>query len=112
MDINITDLLIGLLAGVIVGGGIAWVAVNAVLTKKKDSILSEAEKEGEAIKKDKMLQAKEKFYQLKEEHEKVIKDRNRKVQSAEDRMKSREASLSKSMSKTKRPKAEREVEST
>jgi ribonuclease Y len=108
MDINITDLLIGLLAGVIVGGGIAWVAVNAVLTKKKDSILSEAEKEGEAIKKDKMLQAKEKFYQLKEEHEKVIKDRNRKVQSAEDRMKSREASLSQRAEQNK--KAEREVE--
>jgi ribonuclease Y len=107
MDINITDLLIGLLAGVIVGGGIAWVAVNAVLTKKKDSILSEAEKEGEAIKKDKMLQAKEKFYQLKEEHEKVIKDRNRKVQSAEDRMKSREANLSQRVEKNK--KAEREV---
>lgn len=107
MDINITDLLIGLLAGVIVGGGIAWVAVNAVLTKKKDSILSEAEKEGEAIKKDKMLQAKEKFYQLKEEHEKVIKDRNRKVQSSEDRMKSREANLSQRVEKNK--KAEREV---
>ncbi|HKK38581.1 MAG TPA: Rnase Y domain-containing protein, partial [Cryomorphaceae bacterium] len=104
---DITSLLIGLLAGVIVGGGIAWLAVNAVLTKKKNSILTEAEKEGEAIKKDKMLQAKEKFYQLKEEHEKVIKDRNRKIQSAEDRMKSREANLSKQAEQSK--KAEKET---
>ncbi|MFT4846473.1 MAG: ribonuclease Y [Cryomorphaceae bacterium] len=108
MDINITNLLMGLLAGVVVGGGIAWVAVNAFLTKKKNSILTEAEKEGEAIKKDKMLQAKEKFYQLKEEHEKVIKDRNRKVQSGEDRMKAREANLSKRAEQSK--KAEQEAE--
>jgi ribonuclease Y len=108
MDINITDLLIGLLAGVIVGGGLAWMAINAVLTKKKNSILEEAEKEGEAIKKDKMLQAKEKFYQLKEEHEKVIKDRNRKVQSAEDKMKAREANLSKKIEQNK--KEQREIE--
>jgi len=106
---DITSLLIGLLAGVIVGGGIAWLAINAVLTKKKDSILSEAEKEGEALKKDKMLQAKEKFYQLKEEHEKVIKDRNRKLQSAEDRMKSREANLSKRIEQNK--KSEKEADS-
>lgn len=106
---DIMTLLIGLLAGVIVGGGIAWFAVNAVLTKKKNSILSEAEKEGEAIKKDKMLQAKEKFYQLKEEHEKVIKDRNRKVQSAEDRMKSREANLSKRAEQSKKAEKEAEV---
>lgn len=107
MDINITDLLIGLLAGVIIGGGVAWMVINSVLTKKKNSILSEAEKEGEAIKKDKMLQAKEKFYQLKEEHEKVIKDRNRKMQSAEDRLKSREVNVSKRAEQNK--KTERDV---
>ena len=109
MDINTTDLLIGLLAGVIVGGGIAWLALNGILSKKKNSILTEAEKEGEAIKKDKMLQAKEKFYQLKEEHEKVIKDRNRKLQSAEDKLKNRESTLSKRIEENK--KAKREADS-
>jgi len=109
MDISIADLLIGLLAGVIVGGGLAWLALNAILNKKKASILSEAEKEGEAIKKDKILQAKEKFYQLKEQHEKVIKDRNRKVQSSEDKLKAREANLSKRVEQNK--KAERDINS-
>ena len=94
MDINVTDLLIGLLAGIIAGGGIAWVLLNSVLTKKKNALLSEAEKEGEAIKKDKILQAKEKFLQLKEEHEKLIKERNRKIQSAEDRIKNKESAVS------------------
>jgi len=108
MELNYTDLLIGLLAGVIVGGGLAWLALNAIFNKKKNSILEEAEKEGEAIKKDKMLQAKEKFYQLKEEHEKVIKDRNRKLQSAEDRLKSRDAKLSQKIEQNK--KAEKEIQ--
>ena len=94
---EITDVLIGLLAGVIVGGALAWFAIYAAFNKKKLSILDEAEKEGEAIKKEKMLQAKEKFYQLKEDHENVIKDRNRKIQSAEDRIKQREAVLSKNI---------------
>lgn len=99
---EITDVLIGLLAGVIVGGALAWFAIYAAFNKKKLSILDEAEKEGEAIKKEKMLQAKEKFYQLKEDHEKVIKDRNRKIQSAEDRIKQREAVLSKNIEHSKK----------
>ncbi len=105
---DITTVLMGLLGGVIIGGGIAWVALNAVFTKKKNSILQEAEKEGEAIKKDKMLQAKEKFFQLKEEHEKVIKDRNRKMQSNEDRLKQRETVMSKKVEESK--KASRDVD--
>ena len=99
---EITDVLIGLLVGVIAGGAIAWFALNTMVNKKKTSILDKAEREGEANKKEKMLQAKEKFYQLKEEHEKVIKDRNRKMQSAEDKMKQREAILSKNMEHNKR----------
>lgn len=99
---DLTDVFIGLLIGVIVGGGVAWLALNTLLNKKKTSILDKAEREGEALKKEKMLQAKEKFYQLKEEHEKVIKDRNRKIQSAEDKIKQREAVLSKNMERNKR----------
>jgi ribonuclease Y len=109
MEINFADLLIGLLVGIIAGGAVAWLLINSILNKKKASILSEAEKEGEAIKKDKMLQAKEKFYQLKEEHEKVIKDRNRKIQSSEDKLKAREASLSKRIEQQK--KAEKDLNS-
>ena len=92
---DLISILIGTLAGIIVGGGVAWAILTGALKKRRDMIISEAEKEAETIKKDKMLQAKEKFLQLKEEHEKVIKDRNRKIQSAEDKIKQRESSLSK-----------------
>ncbi len=99
---DVTSLLIGLLGGVIVGGGIAWVALNAVFNKKRNSILEEAEKEGEAIKKEKMLQAKEKFFQLKEEHENVIKERNKRVQGLEEKLKQREAQVSKHAEENKK----------
>lgn len=79
--------------GVVAGALIAVLVQSVLLRKQKESIISEAEKEGENLKKDKILQAKEKFLKLKEEHEKTIKDRERKLQSAEDRSKNKEKSL-------------------
>lgn len=101
-DMDIMTVLIGLLAGIIIGGGIVWFAVNSIFTRKKMLILENAEQEAEALKKDKVLQAKEKFYQLKEEHEKVINERNRKLQSSEDKIKAREAGLSKKFEESKK----------
>ncbi|MFT6845969.1 MAG: ribonuclease Y, partial [Flavobacteriales bacterium] len=88
--------------GLIVGGGAAYAFLNSANKSKKNSIIKEAEKEAEAIKKDKILQAKEKFLQLKEEHEKVITDRNRKLQSSEDRFKQKDLTLSKQIEDSKR----------
>lgn len=69
---------------------------------KAASIISEAEKEGESIKKDKILQAKEKFIELKAEHEKTIFSREKKITEAEKRIKSKEAQLSTEISKNKK----------
>lgn len=51
--------------------------------KEAASIVKEAKAEGESIKKDKILQAKEKFIELKSEHEKVILSRDKKINEAE-----------------------------
>lgn len=61
--------------------------------KEKEVILKEAEIEGEMLKKEKMLQTKEKFLYLKTEHEKVIADKNLKMQQAEARIKQREQEI-------------------
>lgn len=61
--------------------------------KEKEAILKEAEIEGEMLKKEKMLQTKEKFLYLKTEHEKVIADKNLKMQQAEARIKQREQEI-------------------
>ncbi len=89
-----TNILLGCLVGILGGGGLAFFIQNVVLKKRKEQMLKDAENEGEAMKKEKILQAKEKFMKLKEEHETTMKDRERKMQSAEDRTKAKEKTLS------------------
>lgn len=89
------EIIISGVVGLVAGVAVTFIIQNVILKKRTAQILKEAETEGEAIKKDKILQAKEKFLQLKENHEKSIKDRERKLQSAEDRTKNKEKSLSK-----------------
>ncbi len=88
--------------GAVVGAVVAFVVQNVLLKKRKEQILADAEKEGENLKQNKILQAKEKFLKLKEDHETTIKDRERKLQSAEDRTKSKEKTLSKKIEEVNR----------
>ena len=60
---------------------------------RKSAILKEAEAEGEMIKKERILQAKEKFIQLKSEHDRVVNERNQKIAQSEQRAKQLESTL-------------------
>ncbi len=97
-----TNILLGILVGVLGGGGLAFFIQNVILKKRKEQILKDAENEGEAMKKEKILSAKEKFMKLKEEHETAMKDRERKMQSSEDRSKAKEKTLSQKMEEVTR----------
>lgn len=88
--------------GAVVGAIVAFLVQSVMLKKRKEQIIKDAEKEGENLKTDKILQAKEKFLKLKENHEKTIKDRERKLQSAEDRVKAKEKTLSKKIEESNR----------
>lgn len=103
------EIIIGVGIGLVIGGVLTFVVQNVLLKKRKEQILKEAENEGEAIKKDKIIQAKEKFLQLKENHDKVIRDRERKLQSSEDRTKAKDKNLSKKIEEVSRK--ERRLES-
>ncbi len=83
--------------GLLIGGVAAFVVQNVLLKKKSQDILKSAEVTAENMKKDKILQAKEKFLALKEEHENNVKDRERKMQSSEDRAKAREKQVNQKM---------------
>lgn len=107
-----TNILLGSLFGILVGGGLAFFIQNVVLKKRKEQMLKEAELEGEAMKKEKILQAKEKFMKLKEEHETTMKDRERKMQSSEDRAKAKEKSLSQKTEEVTRKEKELEKAQT
>ena len=82
------------LTGVLVGGLLAYLFISIISKKQSNSIISEAEKKAEQIKKDKILQAKEKFIELKSEHEKVFNQRNQKLAHSESRVKEKESKLS------------------
>ncbi len=94
--------IVEIIVGVIAGAVLAVVFQLIFLRNRKTQILKNAEKEGENLKKNKILQAKETFLKLKEDHEVRIKDRERKLQSAEDRIRNKENSLSKQIEELNR----------
>ncbi len=90
---DITSIIIGAAVGIAIGALIAFLLQKSALKAKTKSILKEAEVEGEALKKEKILQAKEKFLQLKDEHEKAVRNREKKIQSIEDKARGKEKTL-------------------
>ena len=70
--------------------------------KEAKNILKEAKVEADAIKKDKIFQAKEKFIELKAEHEKVILAREKKVSDVEKRVRDKESQVSSELDKNKK----------
>ncbi|MFO8000298.1 MAG: ribonuclease Y [Marinilabilia sp.] len=91
------------------GGGVAWVLIYKIFRSRSQKIIREAQAEGEVIKKDKILQAKEKFLQLKAEHEKEINARNSKIVAAENKLKQKEANFSQKMEELQRKKKENDA---
>jgi ribonuclease Y len=87
------ELLIGAVVGILVGVAIAYFLLKGQMQKQGSTIVKEAEVKAEAIKKEKMLQAKEKFFQLKEKHETTVNEKNRKIQSTEDRVRNKEKQI-------------------
>ncbi|NQV53186.1 MAG: ribonuclease Y [Flavobacteriales bacterium] len=94
-------MVIGIVA-LLGGAGLMWVLQRSALQSQRKSILDEAQKDAEIIKKEKLMQAKEKFLQLKEEHEKVIHEKNRKISEAESRVKQKENTLNQRLGDTKK----------
>ena len=110
MDTNTILLIVGAaILGMIIGFIITKTleknnASKLVKNAKKSAaaIIKDANHDGEVIKKDKILQAKEKFIELKSEHEKVILSRDKKMAEAEKRTRDKESQISSEVSKNKR----------
>ncbi len=94
MDSTILMTLIGAVVGLAAGGGIVYLLLNNLMTKRRDGILKEAEAEGEALKKQKLAEAKEKFLQLREEHEREAREKEKRASQALEKSKQREQQLS------------------
>ncbi len=101
-----TTIIIIAASSLVVSGFVTYFIWNAILTKKKKSIIHEAEVEAEVIRKEKILQAKEKFLQLKGEHEKVVNERNNRLLQSENKLKQREVAFSQKFEEQQRKQKE------
>lgn len=96
---------LGILLGYIIAKALEKNNASKIIKNAKEesnSIIRQANAEGEAIKKDKLLQAKEKFIELKSEHEKIILARDKKLAEAEKRTRDKESQVSNELAKNKR----------
>jgi ribonuclease Y len=101
----IIGIVIGLAIGYIIAKSLEKKKATKILrnTKKEaTSLIREAQIEADAIKKDKILQAKEKFIELKSEHEKVIIGRDKKIAETEKRVRDKESQVSQELDKNKK----------
>ena len=97
----VLGLVIGFLISKSLEKGKASKLISEAQNESK-TILKGAKADAEALKKEKILQAKEKFIELKSEHEKVILSRDKKMAEAEKRIRDKESQISNELSKTKK----------
>ncbi|MBR4233722.1 MAG: DUF3552 domain-containing protein, partial [Bacteroidales bacterium] len=88
-----TSLLIGFAAGALVALTAYILIRKQILKGRRDEILEKAELEGEKIKSERILQAKEKYLQLKSEHDHMVSERNAQLKDAENRIRQKESAL-------------------
>ena len=88
----ITIIIIGL-AALLLGSVITFFVIKNLDLAKSKSLLRDAEKEAERIKKEKILQAKEKFIELKSQHDKSINEKNQEFNKSQNRVKEKETKL-------------------
>ena len=105
---SMINIIIGVVAGLLAGYTITILlqkrkGAAALVSAQKEakSILKEAEKDAEQIKKDKIFQAKEKFLELKAEHEKVILAKDKKMAEAEKRIRDKESQVGSDLKKNR-----------
>jgi len=105
----IMPILVGIAIGLAIGFIIAKIveknkATKTIRNTRKEAttILREAKIESEALRKDKILQAKERFIELKSEHEKVIISRDKKIADSEKRTRDKESQVSQELDKSKK----------
>jgi ribonuclease Y len=82
-----------------IGGAVLALVIYILIKRltlkgRADAIIETAKLEGEKVKQQKILQAKERFIRLKSEHESYISEKNAKMQEQENKLRQRESQLS------------------
>ncbi len=116
---TIIFIALALIAGVVAGFVIANSRLNKsgeiekeAAQKTKENLIKEAEVKTEALKQEKILQAKEKFLHLKAEHDKVVNERNQQLVVLENKAKQRDSDLAKKIEEAAQKNKEVEAQRT
>ncbi len=86
-------IVIGVVIGLLIGAVVAWYVTGKMANSHAQNILSDAVKDADVIKKNKLIEAKEEILTMKAEAEKQATHRNSKLQVNENRLKQREMNL-------------------
>lgn len=97
-----------LVGGLIIGFILANSRLNKGVKKEKENAFKEAELKAEAVKQEKIMQAKEKFLQLRSEHDKHVSEKNNELSRRENAQRQKEADLNKKIEEANRSKHEAE----
>ena len=88
------------IAGLAIGGGIAWTVASknsstkaAEMESKAEIVLKEAQAKANAYKRERELEAKEKFLKLKNEHQQSTRNKDREIEQLLNEIKRKEQSL-------------------
>jgi ribonuclease Y len=93
LNVRKMEIVIGLIIGLAIGAAVAWYLTGKMANSRAQSILSDAEKDAEVIRKKMLLEAKEETIAMKAEAEKQANARTTKIQITENRLRQREMSL-------------------
>jgi ribonuclease Y len=93
LNVRKMEIVIGLIIGLAIGAAVAWYLTGKMANSRAQSILSDAEKDAEVIRKKMLLEAKEETLAMKAEAEKQANARTTKIQITENRLRQREMSL-------------------
>jgi len=92
-----TEIIITAVVGLTIGSAVSWLLMRLALKNKAENIITKAETEAEAIKQEKIFQAKEKFLQIKNDHNKQVAVRNNKILQTENKVKQQEIEVQRRM---------------
>ncbi len=97
-----TNILIGAIIGVLIGGALVFVVWNLFLGKTYKRTLAEADKAGNVLKEQKLLEAKERISRMQSDLDRQANQRNQKIQQNEQRIKQQQQQLQQKQSELDR----------
>ena len=97
-----TNILIGAIIGVLIGGALVFVVWNLFLGKTYKRALAEADKAGNVLKEQKLLEAKERISRMQSDLDRQANQRNQKIQQNEQRIKQQQQQLQQKQSELDR----------